>query len=328
MSDEHDQPAPNAPRMFPALKVMERQCPPLHRGRPPYWRAPVTPPSSDFYCPSWNWVSPHDFPEGAEVTILDANGAYLGAAGGCYIAHSHLTHTGPINHHPRPREVAPGYYRITVPHWAFPGTIVSPLGDSSRVQTESTLWIAAPTLILLLELEEDGHLGGLTIIDSWTAAVRADFRSWVDRLKSLRTECLDRIDTCQTDAARAAATARYTSFKEGYSAAFSLMLTGDKCQTRRPDWAHTVYAQHAASQWRKAWRYTYTGAPIVSMGHVDEIAVLAKDLPDVLALVKPPFRFDPTGRQIGAMKPKQTTQVAPQPYEEALASAEEMEDIL
>lgn len=306
-------------RMFPALTILERQCMPLHRGREPYWRAPITPASQDCYIPHWNWRGPHELPHDADVTTLDANGAYLGAAGGVKIAHSHLTHTGPWDSSPEPRLVPPGYYRITVPPWAFSGMIVSPLGDSARLK-KPALWVAAPTLVLLLELHENGYLGQVDILDSWTAATTADFRAWVARLKTVRTELLDRIDTRQTDAARAGALSLYNAFKEGYSAALSMILTGTKCRTRRPDWSHTVYAQHAASQWRKAWRFAFTGAPLVSMGHVDEIAVLTKDLPAALQLAKPPFRYDPTGRAVGAMKPKHTGPLTtPQPPAESAA---------
>jgi hypothetical protein len=290
--------------MFAALSLMERKLPPLKYGRPPYWRAPVTPPSRDCHVPTWNWISPHEVPEGADVLSLDTNGAYLGAAGGVKVAHSHLSHQGGLHVLPEPREVLPGYYRITVPYWAFSGTIVSPLGDSSRLETETDVWVAAPTLVLLLELLEEGTITDVVVLDSWTARITCEFRSWTGRLKSIREELLDGIEATHTDAARAAMVDKYNAFKEGYSAALSMMLTGERCQTHRPDWSHTVYAQHAATMWRKAWRYTGTGHPLVSMGTTDEIAILAADLPEVLSRPKPPFRFDSTGRTIGAMKPK------------------------
>lgn len=294
-------------RMFPALRVLERQTPPLRFGRPPYWRAPITPASADFYCPVWNWVSPKDFEPGEPVTVLDVNAAYMAAMGSVRIAHSHLVNTGRRDRHPAPRDVIPGYYRITVPYWSFSGTIVHPLGDSSRVETESSLWVAAPTLVLLLELEEEGHLGWFEILDSWTADVITDFRAWSQRLRSIRDECLDRIEMAQTETRRRQELARYDAFKTGYSAALSMMLTGEKCLTRRPDWAHTIYAQHAASTWRKAWRWTFTGRPLVALGAVDEISVLSIDIPGAINRPEPPFRFDPTGHQPGALKVKDVT---------------------
>lgn len=323
---EHDAQA----RMFPALKIMERQTPPLKYGRPPYWRAPITPPSADIYIPVWNWVSPQDLPEGEPVTVLDVNAAYLAAIGMVKVAHSHLIRTHGFAHLPGKRDVAPGYYRITVPHWAFSGTIVHPLGDSSRLQTELQLWITAPTLVLLLELGEEGHIGGFEITDSWTAEVTTDFLSWSERLRSVRTECLARIDMAQTDNGRKYAADRYDAFKQGYSAALSMMLTGEKCLTRRPDWAHTVYAAHAANTWRKAWRYTFTGASLVGMGAVDEISILTADMNAAIHRPKPPFRYDATGRVCGALKTKKTTVIGCEPLQRAdiLTTLDDGDDIL
>ena len=83
-------------RMYPALKAMERQAKPLRNGREPYWRAPITPPSHDFYGPAWNWHHPIEFPADAKEMVLDANGAYLASIGSVTIAHSELVNTGDI----------------------------------------------------------------------------------------------------------------------------------------------------------------------------------------------------------------------------------------
>lgn len=317
-------------RMFPALKVLERQTPPLKYGRPPYWRAPVCPASADAYTPVWNWTSPHEYNEGDPVTVLDVNAAYLAAMGSVKVGHSHLVNTGRLCHLPDPGKIAPGYYRITNPHWAFDGTIVHPLGDSTRLQIESALWVAAPTLILLVELAEEGHLSWFEILDSWTAEVTTSFLAWSTRLNSLRDECLDRIEMAQLESVRRQEQARYDAFKQGYSAALSMMLTGQGCLTRRPDWAHTIYAAHAANTWRKAWRWTFTGHPLVAMGATDEIAVLSADVPGVINRPKPPFRFDPTGRAPGALKPKKITFIGIEPPQraDALALIDDEDDIL
>lgn len=320
---------PSEPRMFPALKIMETQTPPLKYGQYPYWRAPIVPASAELYVPVWNWVNPLGAPQGDPVTVLDVNAAYLSAMGGVDIAHSHLERTGPVRN-PDRKDVKPGYYKVTVPHWAFDATIVHPLGDSSRVREGRALWIAAPTLILLLELGEDGHLGAFDVLDSWTPTKTTNFRSWSARLGSYRTECLDRIDTARDKDQAQRARDLYDAFKQGYSAALSMMLTGEKCLTRRPDWAHTVYAQHAASTWRKAWRYTYTGRPLIAMGSVDEIAVLSVDIPEAVSMPRPPFRFDPTGRKPGALKPKRITYGGYTPAQRAttITLIDDEEDVL
>lgn len=304
-------------RMFPALKVMERQTPPSRYNRPPYWRPPVPAISDQVYIPTWNWTNPGDLPEGEPVTVLDVNAAYLSAMGGVKIGLSHLERRGSLAHLPAPREVAPGYYRISVPYWAFDGTLVHPLGDSARVATEDALWIAAPTLVLLLELIDDNHLGHFDILDSYTASSVTDFSKWAARLRSVRDECMDRIEMAQTEEYRRQQLDRYDAFKQGYSAALALMQTGEKCLTRRPDWAHTIYAQHAASTWRKAWRVTFAGKPVVAMGAVDEIALLSADVGPLICLPKPPFRYDATGRTPGALKPKKATFVGAEPVQSA-----------
>lgn len=297
-------------RMYPALSLMERACPPLRYGRQPLWRLPALPVEEPFV-PAWNWHAVRDFAPGTETVTLDANGAYIGAINQAVIAHSQLNRVGRLEYYPAPRDVAPGYYRITVPDWAFSGAIVSPLGDSARLQTEEQIWILHPTLTLLLELAEDGHIGAFDITDSWTAPVQTRFRTWYERLRAARSQLLDQVAERHPagrpddeDKCRCHPCVRYNAFKEGYAAALSMMATGRQSKTYRPDWAQTVYATHSATMWRKAWRYTGTNRHLVSMGHVDELQILAEDLPGALAHHRPPFQWDPTGRRLGAMKAK------------------------
>lgn len=328
-----EQTTTNAFPMFPALKRMEQECQPLRYGHEPYWRAPLTPASQEVYVPVWNWESIHEPIHGQTPLTLDVNGAFLGAMGSVTLAHGNLTRVPSWDSLPQPGMVPPGYYKITVPHWAFSGTIVSPLGDSSRLQTESVMWVAHPTLVLLLELLDEGSIGEFDIIDSYACATVTSFRNWVAYLKSVRTKCLDAVDQLHPNGkvgrpqnCDCTPCARYDAFKEGYSAALSMMLTGEKCKTRRPDWAHAVYAQHAASSWRKAWRYTSTGRVLLSMGAVDEITIISQELPEVLAMAKPPFRVDHTGRKLGALKakPKATPRTDNRP---AALLADDAEDI-
>lgn len=295
--------------MYPALRLMERTTPPNRYGRPPYWRAPEPKLGDEPFIPSWNWTAIRDFAPGTEIVTLDVNAAYLGAIGCVNIAHSQLEHTGPIPHYPEPRELSPGYYLVTTPYWAFGGTIVSPLGDSARLQTESSVWVMAPTLQLMLELAAEGHIGPFEILDSHTAHVSTSFRSWAQRLASVRTQCMDLVEAAHPEQrpphkCPCTACKRYIAFKEGYSAALSMMLTGEKCATHRPDWSRSIYATHAANQWRKAWRWTFAGGLLVSMGVTDELTVLRNDMPRVLGLEKPPLRLDSSGRSVGAFKIK------------------------
>ncbi len=311
------------PRVFPALKILERQTPPLKYGRTPYWRAPVAEITDDIYVPRWNWVSPMDFPEGESVTVLGVNAGCLSVLGSdLQIGHSHLVHTGPFPHLPALRAVAPGYYRITIPYWAFEGTIVHPLGDSTRVQTEPALWVPAPTLVLLLELADAGHLGWFEILDSWTAEVVTDFHSWADRLHSYRGEYLDRVEMAQTEMRRQESLAVYQAFQCGCAEALDAMLTGQGCLVHRPDWAHTVYAQQAATMWRMAWRFTFTGHSLVA-AETDEMSMMSQDLGDVIMRAKPPFRYDATGRKPGALRPVRVTFINCEPPPRAIGTDDE-----
>lgn len=312
MTVSHSTDALREVRTHPAIRIMERQTQPLKFGREPYWRAPIVPASAEVHIPTWSWTTPHDLPEGEPVAVFGINGGYLAAMGDVAIAHSHLRHTGPLSALPPVNEIAPGYYQISVPHWAFSGTIVHPLGRSPRLEGES-LWITAPTLILLLELEDEGHLGLFRILDSWTADTVTDLTSWAVRLRSLRTELLDLRDIAQTDAARAHASKRLAAFEESYTDALDMMLTGQECHTRRPDWAHTVYAHHAASIWRAAWRWTDSGRPLAAMPAVGEIAVLSTDVGTVLSRPTPPFKIDPSGREVGFLNPTRVTFVGCEP---------------
>lgn len=313
--------------LFPALRVMESRTQPLRYGREPHWKA-VAPASDHVYIPTWTWTTPRDLPEDAPVTVLRVAAAHLSAMGsGVKIAHTPLKRTGPLKGLP-PAAVNPGYYHITTPYWAFSGTIVHPLGNSALVQLDRTLWVAAPTLVNLLTLEDAGHLGYFKIIDSYTTDVTTTFTSWSDRLGSIRREYMDRLDLAHTETDRKDARAQLDAFEEGYAAALSAMLSGERCKTHRPDWAHTIYAQTAVDTWRKAWQWTTCSKPLVSMSNADEIAVLSADILGVLALPKPPFRYDPTGRVPGGMQPQHTTVFGCEPPQRAdsLATIEDAED--
>lgn len=319
------------PRMFAALRLLEKVAPPLVYGRQPYWRAPVVLAPEKVFIPSWNWLGlrPIETPATEESVTLDCNGAFMAALGSVPIAHGDLTNTGELDAVALdPRTVLPGYYLIDSFHWPFDGTIVSPLGNTVQLPHGSRIWITAPTLVLLLELMYEGTIASLTINDSYTSERITNFREWNKRLKVARNGLLDNIAKADTEDAIAAAEARYDAFKEGYGAAFSMMLTGEKCHTRRPDWAHHVYGQHAATSWRKAWRFS-AGAPLLAMGNTDTLTVLEADLKRAVLSAKPPIKLDPTGRQLGyykIAKPKTT----PAPTAEAVdfVMSDTFEDVL
>lgn len=300
--------ATDAATTFPALGLMERACPPLRFGRPPTWQLPALPIDSPLI-PSWDWYAVRDFYPGTEVVTLTANGGLLAAIGHVTVGHSQLNRVGRMEYPPAPRDVAPGYYRITIPHWAFGGTIVSPLGDSARLQTDEQVWIAAPTLTLLLELAEDGCLGRFTITDSWTAPVQISFRTWYERLRAQHTQLLDQIEAQHPDGIPAASVhcaclpcTRLHAFDHGITTALAAVAAGTKSGTHRPDWADAVYATHAAAMWRRAWRYTGTNRHLVALPHIDEVQIIAADLDPAMDHVSPPFLYDESARHIGSLR--------------------------
>jgi hypothetical protein len=294
-------------RAFPALALMERTCPPLRFGHEPVWNIPDA--VTDPYVPVWHWHAIRDFVPGSEVLTLETVGGLLDGIAEASIAHTELQHYGPWAGHPEPWGMPPGYYRITVPRWVFTGTIVSPLGDSARLETEDAVWVLAPTLQLLLELSAKGYLSGFQIIDSYVSFVTTSFRTWSAKLRAERFQRLGYVDAAhhQEETRPAGCTCamcrRYAAFTAGYTGALRKLETGTGA-THRPDWAHTVYATYAARQWRKAWAYTFTGMPLVSMGHVDELQVLTEDLMAVMRLPKKPVHVDLVGIHVGALQIK------------------------
>lgn len=292
---------------YPALRLMELAAPPLRFGRQPTWKLPALPVEAPLI-PAWNWHAVRDFPPGAEIVTLTENGPYLAALATVKIAHGALNHIGPYEYQPAPDDVAPGYYRITVPRWAFSGSIVSPLGDSARLETEDTVWVAAPTVSLLLELERDGYLGAFRIVDSWTAPVQNGFRTWAQTLRANRSQFLDQVEAVHPDGETAPAGCdcapcrRYQRFEASVNEALTGMLTGAGTDTHRPDWAHTVYAAHSADMWKKAWRYSNSTRPLVAMPHLDEVIVPREDLQKAMEHTERPFQVDLSGRTVGALR--------------------------
>ncbi|NUR38801.1 MAG: hypothetical protein HOV73_01775 [Streptomyces sp.] len=289
---------------YPALQQMESrpELQPLAQAREPYWQAPVIPASHAAYIPTWDWrwhradtLAADDTP----TTLASVNGP-LDVLGRIRVAHSHLSRATPSHRPLAPRDVLPGYYRIARPTWAFEGTIVHPLGDSSRLETEALIWVAHPTLALLLELKEEGALGEVLIDDAYVAQAATDFSKWAANLRQRRVEILDAIERSATDAGRAAHLARFFAFEDGYAAALESIRTGEGTTMRRPDWTHAIYAEHAAAMWRRAWSWTYTGRPVVAMPCVDELVVLTADMGPVMSRPTPPFTI---GHTLGALAP-------------------------
>lgn len=289
-----------------ALDALIHTHTPLLRKRQPYW-APKPPTChGDIRIPAWTWERDGlgDIPD--RVT-LDANGAFLAPLSGTEFAHGALERTG--EDPGDPFKPAPGYYRIPAYRWADP-RIVSPLGlqplpPPKRPGQIPLVWVAAPTLKLLAELTEQGSWPGVEVVDSWTCPDRVRFATWAAWVRDERAAALLADDR-----------ERYDAVKLAYAQAIQMLLgTEDaseaKSKVRRPDWYHTVRAQHSANQWRKAWACTMAGVPVLAMGNVDELTFAASDFVHLLNLAaqeKPPIRIDQSGLKLGAFKIKDVTE--------------------
>lgn len=287
---------------YRALAMLEGPCAPKVARREPFWRPRAPKCTTIVHTPSWNWSSISKTAPPVQLIDLDVSGAFLAAASSATFAHGQLQPTGED-----PREGAPGYYLIDAHPWAG-GGIPNPLGTWQRDMPER-LWVAHPTVALLRQLEAEGYWPEVVIHDSYTATVPCRLRKWAEQVRDDRAHALARraaADHGTLNWDRAQET--YQAIKDGYAVAVQMMLgtTADgqpaKARIKRPDWYHTIHAQHAANHWRKAWRCVLAGHHPAAMGAVDEITFTAADLDalckaDVLPL-------DETGVKLGSVKTK------------------------
>lgn len=282
---------------YKALDKLTGLCAPLVKGRAPYWRPKAPKALSSVHTPSWAWSSHERTTTPGLLNRLDCNGAYLAAASSATFAHGELVHTGTDFDPVRPR---PGIYQITRHPWSD-DRLPDPLGTAT---TPDRIWIAHPTLVLLVTLQRDQGYA-LDVHDSWTAEVPCRLRKWTEAVRDDRALALDHLLRAEEGSReRELAQATYEAIKVGYSQAVQLMSTGSKSKVHRPDWYHTIHAQHAASHWRRIYRASLRGCFPAEVGSVDEMTYRVDDLLSLGDQL--PFIFDQTGRQLGSYKSKGT----------------------
>ncbi len=288
-----------SPRILAALEdeyAPRRRC----KGKPPepYWRPRL--PGMTFatdVITSWEWERPYS----GEVAVLDRSGAYVAAASSVLVAHGKLEHTGPCEFHDRP-----GYYLVQVHPWHESNSLPHPLGEWGSKQPE--VWIPAPAVALLRDLADAGRWPDVTVLDSYTGdGVRLS--KWAGFVNTLRAEAI---------AEHGRDSDQYAAVKTGFGMALSLMLgyQGDamrrewKCNVRRPDWAHSIYAQSAATLWRWAddCRTVAPGLGPVALRNVDELVIPQAAL-EIVTITKrsggrAPLGIDPDGIKLGTFKVK------------------------
>lgn len=289
-----------------ALRKLEHEHAPKLRKAAPYWRPKPPACWRTIHEPEWNWTSQargmEDF---QDLTVLDCNGAFLAPLSGTYVAHGVLERTGPVGELTA-RQVLPGYYRINAAPWGASEAIVSPLGQGSL---PPQVWVAAPTLTLLLELQEEGVWPGVRVYDSWTCDAKVRPTKWAAWLRDVRLLAMDTDAQTRLEFPDAVPTAA-RAVKDGYAMAFQLMIQEAKPDEPRksgvfrPDWYHTVRAQHKANMWRKAWKCLQAGIIVTYMGKTDEIELPTAVIGHLIDMPEPPIRIDLTGRALGAFKIK------------------------
>jgi hypothetical protein len=295
--------------MLLALDKLTKVHVPKSFGRTPYWFPKAPPIWKKAHEPEWNWTGPaRELYDDATATLLDCNGAFLAPLSGTEMARDALGHTGPLASMTS-RQVLPGYYRIGSAPWTDK-RIVSPLGQG---KIGPQVWVAAPTLVLLLELQEAGRWPEIEIFDSWTCSFKMRMSKWAEWLRGVRLLAMD------TDAQWIAQGAdpdvvrregAVIAVKDGYGAAFQMMMQEShpgeprKSGVFRPDWYQAVRSQHRANMWRKAWKAVQAGIPILSMGTVDEIEIPSDIVIQLIDMPDAPLKIDVTGRQLGSFKVK------------------------
>lgn len=283
------------------LDLLMDGCKPTYKGKGPLWHAKPPAMTREAVIPSWNWK--HAAPAPDDLVTLDCNGAFLAPLSGCEFSLNGLKNTGPRLADPK----RPGYWLVD--YYAWQDTrIVSPLGGPRR---GTRVWVTTPTLEILLMLEKQGYWPEIQVYDSWTDrdGEKVRMTAWATAVKALRAAAINTGNQELVD-----------EVKTSYSTAITMMLGMDdkhaadaKSIIRRPDWNHTIRAQHAANMWRKAWNCLQAGTIIWKMRYTDELVFSQGDI-EFLAEIEPPskafpkggpLKFDLTGLQLGAFKIKE-----------------------
>lgn len=291
-----------SPPVYRALDLLTRGgYAPKRDRREPFWRPKSPAVAKHVYTPAWSFESVSKTEPGTEIIDLDVNAAFLAALISGDYAHGALEHTGAWAQPSREYRPHPGYYLITPPPWNAHG-IPSPLGT---VEYGDQLWVAAPTADLLLEVAADGYTAAPEFHDSYTTPENCRLRKWGERIRDDRAEVIDSIPP---EITRRDDWPPYKALKDGYSMAVQMFLGKDdqaaKSPVYRPDWYHTVHAQHAASTWRKAYRAWQAGCAPARMGSVDQVSFTITDWEDLQGMSTPPFRLDQSGKSPGSFKAK------------------------
>lgn len=301
-------PAPR-PGAYKALDILEKGAGvPLVRKRSPYW-GPLPPAvHREVHTPVWRWERP-GATAGTELVDLDVNAAYLSAASSLTVAHGALE-----REHVPAWAALPGYYLIDWHPWPAVGDIMSPLGTNDPADI-GPVWVAHPTVGLLVDLAKTGYWPNVVIHDAYTCSTPARLRKWAETIRDDRAAVIAQRDAAAPgSAAHASALQRYEDIKHGYAMAVQMLNTPydppgtpreqqrKRNRAYRPDWYAAIHAQHAANTWRKAWRCLLAGHGPASAGSVDRLTFEVNAFHAIEATAPCPIRMDPSGSTLGSFK--------------------------
>jgi hypothetical protein len=234
------------------------------------------------------WKRPYSGP----VVVLDRAGAWVAGASSVEVAHGPLEHTGTADFEGRP-----GYYQVQAYPWPEDSSMPNPLGP---LRGES-VWVTAPTVALLRDLEREGRWPDTAILDSYTGdPVRLNQDKWATYLNDHRARAIKEYGRKSGE---------YAHVRKVIGECWSLMLghypksggVGKQwdCAIHRPDWTHAVQSHARAMLWRRAddCRKLVPDHPPVALRNTDEL-VITQALEVVTELPRPGGRRPPRSSSI------------------------------
>jgi hypothetical protein len=200
------------------------------------------------------WTRPT--PAAEPVTALDVNGAYL-AAFKTHLPLGRLQHsTG--DQFDRKRA---GVHLITPPDWEWGHILPNPIGDRD---TPGPVWVAEPTLRLIIRVMEQGLCKAPVIHESWTSG------STEGLLEKMRVA----LRTARQTAILEDDTVTLEYVKTLYSKFVSTL--GESNFNRaiyRQDWMHCIRAQAFANLYLRAMKAFQGGCGVIRVTGTDELHV-------------------------------------------------------
>lgn len=215
------------------------------------------------------WVTATEYHDDASVVVLDRRGSYPSACSSVELVPGLLEHSGALD---GPEKARGGLFRIERVSWEHGP---HPLGWIAEEDSD-TWWITTPHLRRLYQIGAEPR-----IVDSWTGRSTSGLLAGFSRdVQERRIAALEAIE-------QGAGEEEYVEVKRKASVALrSLWFKSSEAKSPfwRPDWSVTIRAEAAARHWWQARQAERRGATLLSLGRVDEVALLSDGVPAPYAL--------------------------------------------